>query len=108
MVDYAKYLGVNTDTVITKFNEYMFDYTSKIPMDEIEKAVREKNKEKEDEDRIFSPYTRVYPKEKTMPYIITGIVVIVLVICAIVWSVKQITINNSSTDIIGFLSVEGS
>jgi len=105
MVEYAKYLGLNTETVINKFNEYMFDYTSKIPMDEIEKQVREKNKEKEDEDRIFSPYTRVYPKEKTMPYIITGIVVIILVIIAIVWSIKQITIDNSSTDIIGVLNI---
>lgn len=102
MVNYAKYLGVNTETVINKFNEYMFDYTSKIPMAEIEKQVREKNKEKEDEDRIFSPYTRMYPKEKTMPYVVTGIVVIILVIIAIVWSVKQITIDNSSTDIIGY------
>ena len=107
LLDYAKYLGVNTETITLKFNEYMFDYTSKIPMDEIEKAVREKNKEKEDEDRIFSPYTRVYPREKTMPYIITGVVVIILVILAIVWSVKQITINNNSTDMIGYIVVGG-
>ncbi len=106
MIDYAKYLGINTETVINKFNEYMFDYTSKIPMDEIEKAVREKSREKEDEDRIFSPYTRVYPKEKTMPYIITGVVVIILVILAIFWSVKQITINNQTGDRLGYISVE--
>lgn len=104
MVNYAKYLGLNTETVINKFNEYMFDYTSKIPMDEIEKQVREKNKEKEDEDRIFSPYTRMYPKEKTLPYILTGVLVIILVIIAIVWSVKQITVDNSSTDVIGVLN----
>lgn len=108
MIDYAKYLGVNVDTVIVKFNEYMFDYTSKIPMAEIEKAVREKEREKEDEDRIFSPYTREYPKERTMPYIITGIVIIILVIIAIIWSVKQITINNNSTDIIGYYEIGGS
>ena len=40
-----------------------------------------------------------------MPYIITGIVVIILVIIAIVWSIKQITIDNSSTDIIGVLNI---
>ena len=28
----------NTETIVNKFNEYMFEYTSKIPMDEIEKA----------------------------------------------------------------------
>lgn len=103
MVDYAKYLGINTEEVITKFNEYMFDYTSKIPMDEIEKAVREKEKEKESEDRIASPYTRVYPKEKTLPYIITAIVIFILVIFAVIWSIHQITINNTSTDLISYL-----
>ena len=33
MIDYAKYLGINTELVINKFNEYMFDYTSMIQMD---------------------------------------------------------------------------
>lgn len=107
MIDYAKYLGLNTETVINKFNEYMFDYTSKIPMDEIEKAVREKNKEQEDEDRIFSPYTRSYPKEKTLPYIITGVVVLVLIVIAVIWSVKQITVNNNSSDMIGYFEIGG-
>ena len=40
--DYAKYLGLNQDDVIDEFNTYLFETTSKIPMDEIEKAVREK------------------------------------------------------------------
>lgn len=76
-------------------------------MAEIEKAVREKNKEQEDEDRIFSPYTRSYPKEKTLPYIITGVVVILLIIIAVIWSVKQITISNNSSDVIGYYEIGG-
>lgn len=102
LVEYAKYLGLNTDEVIKQFNEYMFEYTSKIPMAEIEKAVREQQKEQDDTDRIASPYTRVYPKEKTMPYVITGIVVIILVILAVLWSINQITVNNVSNDLIGY------
>lgn len=101
--DYAKYLGLNTENIINKFNEYMFEYTSKIPMDEIEKAVREKMKEKDDEDRIASPYTKVYPKEKTLPYILTVLGIIILVILAVLWSVKQITINNTRTDVISYM-----
>lgn len=105
IIDYAKYLGVNTDTIISKFNEYMFDYTSKIPMDEIEKAIKEQMKEKEDEDKIQSPYTKVYPKEKTLPYIITAAVIILLVIIAVIWSVRQITIDNNGTNVIGYYDV---
>jgi cytoskeletal protein RodZ len=105
IIDYAKYLGVSTDSVIAKFNEYMFEYTSKIPMDEIEKAIKEQMKEKEDEEKIQSPYTKVYPKEKTMPYIITGIVIVLLVIIAVVWSVRQITIDNNGSNIIGYYEI---
>lgn len=103
IVEYAKYLGISTDDVVLKFNEYMFDYTSKIPMAEIEKAVREKQKEEELEERIASPYTREYPKEKTLPYIISAVIILILVILAVIWSVKQITISGSGTDLISYL-----
>lgn len=102
MLEYAKYLGLNTDDIILKFNEYMFDYTSKIPMNEIEKAMKEKEKEKTPEEEIFSPYTRIEEKEKSLPYIISAIVIIVLVVLVLIWSIKQITVNGTH-DIIGFL-----
>lgn len=97
LLEYAKYLGVSTDYVINKFNEYMFDYTSKIPMAEIEKKVREKERVQEDEDRIASPYTRAKKKEKSLPYIIVGVIIGFLVILAVLWSIKQITIDNNVT-----------
>ena len=102
MVEYGKYLGLNTDDIKLKFNEYMFDYTSKIKLDEIEKAMREQQKEKESDEEIHSPYIRVYPKEKTLPYILSAVVIIILVVLVLIWSIKQITVNGSSS-IIGFL-----
>ncbi len=101
LLAYTKYLGLNIEEVTKKFNEYMFDYTSKIPMADIEKAQKEKA-QYDDVDRIASPYTKVYPKEKTLPYIITGILVVILVILAVVWSIHEITINNTRTDIISY------
>ena len=35
---YAKYLGLDGEELVDEFNEYLFDYTSKIPLDAIEKA----------------------------------------------------------------------
>jgi len=32
---YAKYLGLDANKVIDDFNEYMFEYTSKIPLDNL-------------------------------------------------------------------------
>ena len=63
-------------------------------------------REHDDEDRIASPYTRAYPKEKTLPYILTAIGIIILVVLAVIWSVRQITINNTSTNVISYLKEE--
>ena len=88
--DYAKYLGLNQEDVIDEFNSYLFETTSKIPMDEIERAVRVKEVEERKEERIASPYTRAIPKEKTWPYILSYIGILVLVVLAVIWSIMQI------------------
>lgn len=56
--DYSKYLGLNYEDMIDEFNEYLFDYTSKISLDEIKNAKKKvDNKEKISERKIVSPYT---------------------------------------------------
>ena len=36
LLDYSKYLGLDVSDVERKFNEYMFDHTSKMPMSDID------------------------------------------------------------------------
>lgn len=56
--DYAKYLGLDYEDMVDEFNEYLFDYTSKISIDDIKNARNKNIKEaKEREERIMSPYT---------------------------------------------------
>ena len=50
---YAKYLGLDENKLIDEFNEYMFEYTSKIPIKEIEKTIELKIKEKKKMRRLF-------------------------------------------------------
>lgn len=67
--DYAKYLGLDKDEVVDDFNEYLFDYTSRISLDDIKNA-----KKVEKEDKIRSPYTiehkRKFFASNTFIYII--------------------------------------
>ena len=100
--DYAKYLGLNPDEVIDEFNEFMFEKTSKIPMSEIEKAAKEKRQEEANDKRVASPYTKAVPIQNNKQFIITIIIVIVLAILAVVWSVKQITFGNMTTNILEY------
>lgn len=77
--DYSKYLGLDEEKVMDEFNEFFFEETSKIPIDEIEKASREKQKEKEQEKKVVSPYTMTEDnKSKITPIIITLIVLLLV------------------------------
>ena len=94
---YAKYIGLDPNEIMDIFNTYMFERTSKIPMDKIEEAVRENALEEEKDDRIASPYTKAIPKIKTTPYIIALVIASIIMVVALVWS---ITIMNTTDYII--------
>ena len=100
---YAKYLGLDSDKLIDEFNDYMFEYTSKIPVKEIEQLMKEKEKEEAKEEKIVSPYTMETKKRKKSFYVITYLILILLVMCVIVWSVKQLTINTVTANEISYV-----
>ena len=73
--DYAKYLGLDGEKILDEFNEYLFDITSKIPVNSIGEAKKAEDKE------IVSPYTKKTKRKLKIPKIvIIGIIVIVLII----------------------------
>jgi len=102
ITNYAKYLGLDGDNLIDEFNEYMFEYTSKIPVKEIERQAQ--IQAKEEVNKISSPYTRKPMKYKKSSYIAIYLIIFLLVVLAIVWSVKQITIDNHTTSEIAYVN----
>lgn len=101
--DYAKYLGLDGDKLIDSFNEYLFEYTSKIPVKEIKHAAEEKAKEEDKQDRVSSPYTAIPKKHSKRFYTILYVSIIILAVIILAWSLKQITINKRITDEISYL-----
>ena len=93
---YAKYIGLDPDEIIDIFNGDMFERTSKIPMDKIEEAVKENAIEEEKDTRVASPYTKAIPKIKTTPYIVALVISIIIMVIALIWSIRQITIMNTT------------
>lgn len=85
--DYAKYLGLNKEDLVDEFNEYLFDYTSKLSLDEIKKAQREEKKDKI-EKKIKSPYTIERKSGFYIPpiiiYSLIGILIIILLFLIII------------------------
>lgn len=95
--EYAKYLGFDREEMIDKFNEYLFEQTSRISLEDIQKA--KELKDKKEKNKISSPYT-IEKKEKNK--IIIGIVVAVILIFVFFISyfvVNKIVMDKKTSDI---------
>lgn len=106
---YAIYLNVDEERIMEEFNDFVFDFTSKIPVSEIEQKVKEIEKLNEIETRkkISSPYTRKkVRKAKLKPiYFISVLLVILVCITFIIVNVvlnklKEENINKLGSDYI--------
>lgn len=83
---YAKYLGLNVEKMLDEFNDFMFEKTSKISLDDIKNA---KNEIKENETHISSPYTKIkHTRYDIAPIVL--LVAILLFISLIVYLILRI------------------
>lgn len=86
--EYATYLNVDGEKMIEEFNDFVFDFTSRIPVDEIEQKVKEIEKinEKETRKRISSPYTRKKVRKAKMKLVyFFSILTIILVSATLIF-----------------------
>ena len=103
---YAIYLNLDENKIMEEFNDFVFDFTSKIPVEEIEEKVKEivTQNEKETRKKISSPYTRKkVRKAKLRPvYVFTLVTVLLVSITFILLNVflnKQKEINYVGSEI---------
>ena len=106
--EYGKYLGVETDSIVDEFNDFMFEHTSKISLDDILEARRLANqKDQEEKNKIVSPYTRIrtpkirLDKIKIKPLLITIIIVLILFISLFTWFHNQNKKDVVSSELMG-------
>ena len=106
--EYGKYLGVETDSILDEFNDFMFEHTSKISLDDILEARKLANqKDLEEKNKIASPYTRIHTPKirlrnmKIKPLLITIIVVLFFLIIAFNWFHNQNKKEVVSSELMG-------
>lgn len=88
--NYAKYLGLEPSKVADEFNDFLFEHTSKISIEDILEAQRKKD-EKE-QKKIISPYTKEYKlKRNYTPQII--ITLLILLICVAVYVIFRLIVK---------------
>ncbi len=101
ITNYAKYLGLDADKFVDEFNDYLFEYTSKIPVKELEKTIELQLKNNNKEEKICSPYTK--NRVISQKYFVLIIILIILLVAGvIIWSVKQVTFGSRVTSTISY------
>ncbi len=86
---YAKYLGLDPEQVIDEFNEFLFEHTSKISLEDILEA--KKRSEEKEEKKIKSPYTKEYKKKINWFPILLGIFIVLCIFIVAYFVVRTIT-----------------
>ena len=82
--DYAKYLGLDKEEIVDDFNEYLFDYTSKLSLEDIKSEI----KNKKEENKIRSPYTVERKREKVYQnFIYIAIAVLLITISFLLYTI---------------------
>ena len=93
--DYSKYLGLNYDEMVEEFNEYLFDYTSKISLEDIKNASKNQNTVKKE---ISSPYTIERKQQHSIPmfliYILSALLIAIIIYCVVLFINKNDKNNN--------------
>ena len=97
---YTIYLNLDEDEIMDKFNDFIFGYTSRIPVNDILEKTKEMKviEKKQEENKVVSPYTA--PKKKNnykyiVIYLVSIIVMIILMIL-IVHFIKNSNVDNLS------------
>lgn len=92
--DYAKYLGLSYDDMVDEFNEYLFDHTSRISLNDIKKAKKKAQKKEKNTNRVASPYTI----EKRYSLSAKNILIILVIILIIIGTILLLINIRHKTD----------
>ena len=96
---YTKYLNLDEDDIMDKFNDFMFNFTSRIPVEDILEQTREINilESKNTENKIVSPYTIKRKRTNGIKYAIIYIVSVIILVVLVILIVKYFTNKDEKT-----------
>ena len=96
---YSKYLGLNPDKVMDTFNTFLFQHTTKLSLDDIMAAAKQKKEEFKEKRKVQSPYTKEFKKKSyAVPVFFVGVLAILLIFLIIYIVVTATTKTPIRTD----------
>lgn len=77
---YAKYLGLDDEKLLGEVDDFLFEKTSRISIEDIKERLKQEQEKKKNEKKIRTPYTIEFENKKNMTLIVIIIIVIVLLL----------------------------
>lgn len=90
--DYSKYLGLDVNDIVEEFNDFLFEHTSKISLEDL--ADFKSKTEELDIKKIVSPYTQLPKQKRNYKIILKPILLIFVVIFALVLLITIVKDDN--------------
>ena len=80
-------MGLAEAKIQDEFNDFLFEHTSKISLDDIMSAKKKKEEEErlENTKKIQSPYTKEYKKKiRKLPFILAGLIFLIAIVISVI------------------------
>ena len=88
---YAKYLGLDEESILDEINDYLFEKTSKIDLEDLKDRI-EAIKKEEEKKKIKTPYT-IERKDNSKKTIFSIIVILVIILVIFYILLKKLIIG---------------
>lgn len=74
---YAKYLGLDYERLLDDLDDYLFEKTSKISLDDIQERLKQ---EKKEEKKVHTPYSLEISKNKSLTLVVILFLTLVILV----------------------------
>ena len=76
---YAIYLGLDDEKLLGDLDDFLFEKTSKISIEDIKERLKEENKKKQ-EKKVRTPYTIEYESKRNITLIMILVIIVVILV----------------------------
>ena len=77
---YAKYLGLNDEKLLEEIDDFLFEKTSKISIEDIKERLKQEKDKRKDEKKVRTPYTLEYENKKNITLVIILLIRVVILV----------------------------
>ena len=77
---YSKYLGLDDEKLLAELDDFLFEKTSKISVEDVQERLKEEQKKKKHEKKIHTPYTLEIKSNKNFTFAIIVLIVLFILV----------------------------